>query len=83
MLTDEPTGSIDPPATERVEALMLDPRADHSVVGITHSVMQARRVADRVACFHLGRLMELAPAAECFADPVTPEARAFVAGRTG
>ncbi|MCV6584758.1 MAG: phosphate ABC transporter ATP-binding protein [Marinibacterium sp.] len=83
LLMDEPTGSIDPIATQHVEELMLMLRADHSIVVITHSLMQARRIADRVGYFHLGKLLEIGPSAEIFANPQTPECRAFLAGRHG
>lgn len=83
LLMDEPTGSIDPIATARVEDLLTELRADHSVVVITHSMAEAARIADRVACFHLGRLVEIGPTDRLFAAPVTPEARAFLHGQTG
>jgi phosphate transport system ATP-binding protein len=83
LLMDEPTGSIDPIATEHIEELMLDLKQDHSVVVITHSMMQARRLADRVGYFHLGKLLELGANAQIFGDARTPECRAFVAGRFG
>ena len=62
---------------------MLDLRADHSIVIITHSMMEARRIADRVAYFHLGALLEQGPTEEMFNNPQTPEARAFLAGKSG
>ena len=83
MLMDEPTGSIDPIATAKVEELMMDLRADHSVVVITHSMMEARRVADRVAYFHLGKLLEIGPTEMIFTAATQPETRAFVAGKFG
>ncbi|MBV0913096.1 phosphate ABC transporter ATP-binding protein [Anianabacter salinae] len=83
LLMDEPTGSVDPHATAIIEDLMIDLKADHSVVVITHSLMQARRVADRVAYFHLGRLLEIGPTEVMFTAPETPEARAFIAGKFG
>jgi len=83
MLMDEPTGSIDPIATEAVEDLMMELREDHAIVVITHSMMQAKRVADRVAYFHLGRLLEIGPAAQVFEDARHPETRAFIAGKLG
>jgi phosphate transport system ATP-binding protein len=83
MLMDEPTGSIDPIATAKVEDLMMDLRQDHSVVVVTHSMMQARRIADRVAYFHLGELLELGPTEEVFTNAVNPRARAFIAGKFG
>jgi len=83
LLMDEPTGSIDPIATEKVEDLMLDIGRTHAVVVVTHSMMQARRIADRVAYFHLGRLLELRPTEEMFRRAETAEARSFIAGKFG
>lgn len=83
LLMDEPTGSIDPIATAHVERLLLDLKRSLSIVIVTHSMAQAARIADRVAFFHLGRLLECGPAACFFTAPGTPEGRAFLAGRTG
>ena len=83
LLMDEPTGSIDPVATAHIEELMLRLREDHAVVVITHSMMQARRITDRVAYFHLGELREVAPTERLFTAAQDPDARAFVAGDFG
>ncbi len=83
MLMDEPTGSIDPIATAKVEELMLSLRKDHSVVVITHSMMQARRVADRVAYFHMGELLEYGENEQIFGGATNPKARAFIEGKFG
>jgi len=83
LLMDEPTGSIDPIATARVEELMLELRPDHAIVVITHSMMEARRIADRVAFFHLGRLIEIGPNEQIFTNARTEEARRFIAGKFG
>lgn len=83
LLLDEPTGSIDPIATAAIEDLLLDLKVDHSVVIVTHSMAEAHRIADRVACFHLGRLVEIGPTDVMFTAAVTPEARAFLDGQVG
>ena len=83
MLMDEPTGSIDPIATAKVEELMLSLRETHTVVVITHSMMQARRVANRVAYFHMGELLECGPNAQMFKYAKNDKARAFMAGKFG
>lgn len=80
---DEPTGSTNPIAIAEIEELLLHLRQDHAVVTITHSMMQARRIADRVACFHMGALREVAPADVLFSAAQNPDARAFVAGDIG
>ncbi|MBM7069501.1 phosphate ABC transporter ATP-binding protein [Actibacterium sp. 188UL27-1] len=83
LLMDEPTGSIDPIATAHVEDLMLDLARDHTVIVITHSMMQARRIADRVAYFHLGELLEVGPTEQIFKAAKTSQTQQFIAGRTG
>ncbi len=83
LLMDEPTGSIDPIATAEVEDLLVRLKSQLSVVIITHSMMQARRVADRVGYFHLGVLRELAPTEAMFQAAQDPDARAFIAGKFG
>lgn len=83
LLMDEPTGSIDPIATDRIEELMLTIRDRLSIVVVTHSMMQAKRVSDRVAYFHLGELLELGPTEQVFAGADNPLARQFIEGRFG
>jgi len=83
LLMDEPTGSIDPIATAKVEELVMELKADKAIILVTHSMMQARRVADRMAVFHLGRLAEIGPTAELFERPVSNEAQCFIGGATG
>lgn len=83
LLMDEPTGSIDPIATAKIEDLLLKLRLDHSIIIITHSMMEARRISDRVAFFHLGEMLEIGPTAQVFDHAATPEARRFIAGKSG
>ncbi len=83
LLMDEPTGSIDPIATAKVEDLVLELKSEKAIVIVTHSMMQARRIADRVAYFHLGRLLEIGPTDQMFKAAETPEARAFISGQFG
>lgn len=83
MLMDEPTGSIDPIATRRVERLILDLRGKHAIIVVTHSMMEARRIADRVAMFYLGRLVEIGPVEQMFDDPRVVQTQNFIHGRTG
>jgi len=83
LLMDEPTGSIDPIATAKIEDLMEALRPDHSIVVVTHSMMEARRIADRVAYFHLGRLLEIGDTEQVFTAARAPEARRFIAGKFG
>lgn len=83
LLMDEPTGSIDPVATGHIEELMLELGRAHALVVVTHSMMQARRVANRVAHFHLGELIELGATKEVFTNPSDARTKDFVSGAVG
>lgn len=83
LLMDEPCSAIDPIATEKIEALIHELKEDYSVVIITHNLQQAARVADRVAFFKLGYLVEIGPADEVFQNPLHPETAAYLAGKFG
>lgn len=83
LLMDEPTGSIDPIATAHVEDLMMDLKKDHSVIVVTHSMMQAKRVADRVAHFHLGELVTLDDKDTVFSNPDNALTKDFIEGAFG
>jgi tungstate transport system ATP-binding protein len=81
LFLDEPTAALDPAATRLIEAMVTEFSADDiTIVMTTHDLGQARRLAQDVAFLHRGQLIEHGPAASFFAQPATPEARAFLAG---
>ncbi len=83
LLLDEPASALDPRATEEIEALMLALSAVYTIVVVTHSLAQARRVGDRAAFFFLGRLVEAGAASNVLLEPSDPRTRAYVSGRVG
>ena len=83
LLLDEPCSALDPIATERVEELMLELRRDYAIIIVTHSLQQAKRVADQIAVFHLGDLVEFGPKKQILENPQDQRTKDFVGGRTG
>ncbi|QUJ78264.1 ATP-binding cassette domain-containing protein [Sulfitobacter albidus] len=78
---DEPTAALDGHATREIEALLSDARARGTALMLaTHDLGQARRLADEVVFVLHGRAHEHAPAPAFFAQPASPEARAFLKG---
>ena len=49
-----------------------------TMISVTHEMGFARRVADLVVFMHRGKVWEIGPTAELFADPKTAEFRQFV-----
>lgn len=81
LFLDEPTSALDPSATRIIETMVEQFSDDGiTIVMTTHHLGQARRLAQDVAFLHRGRLIEHGPAADFFARPIAPEARAFLAG---
>jgi phosphate transport system ATP-binding protein len=75
--------SGDPVATLKIEELLCRLRESYTMVIVTHNLEQARRVADRVAFFYQGRLIEAGPTLELFATPRDTRTEAYVRGRIG
>jgi len=83
ILMDEPTSALDPISTEIIEQLMLKLKADFTIVIVTHNMQQARRIADKTAHFHLGKLVAFSDTSEIFDNPGNQLTRDYVCGRYG
>jgi tungstate transport system ATP-binding protein len=81
LIFDEPTSNLDPAATKAIEGLIGAVRSEGiRVVLITHDLGQARRLADEIAFLYRGRILERASSQAFLAQPVGPEAQAFLRG---
>ena len=83
LLLDEPTSSLDPMATESIEALVRTLVPDITVIIVTHNLAQARRVSDSTIFLNKGRLVEHGATQQIFENPVNEETREYVTGRFG
>jgi phosphate transport system ATP-binding protein len=83
LLLDEPTASLDPISTQKVEELVYELRRDVTVVIVTHNMQQAARVSDRTAFMLAGELVEVAATRSLFTTPGDPRTEAYVTGRFG
>jgi phosphate transport system ATP-binding protein len=83
ILMDEPASALDPIATAKLEDLIDHLRGRFTIVIITHNMQQAARVAQRVAFFHLGRLVEDGDAAQIFVRPRERLTQDYITGRMG
>jgi phosphate transport system ATP-binding protein len=83
LLLDEPTSSLDPVATESIEALVRTLVPKLTVVIVTHNLAQARRIADRTIFLNAGRLVEHGATEQVFEHPREEETARYVSGRFG
>jgi phosphate transport system ATP-binding protein len=83
LLLDEPTASLDPISTQKVEELIYELRADVTVIIVTHNMQQAARVSDRTAFFLGGELIEVAPTETMFTSPSDERTESYITGRFG
>lgn len=78
VLLDEPTSSLDPVSTRAIEDLMLTLKKDYTIVFVTHSIQQARRIADRLIFMCDGKIIEEGDKEKLFADPENEQTRNFL-----
>jgi phosphate transport system ATP-binding protein len=83
ILLDEPTASLDPLSTQKVEELVHQLRGTVTVIIVTHNMQQAARVSDRTAFMLLGELVETALTSAMFTTPADPRTEAYITGRFG
>lgn len=83
LLMDEPCSAIDPIASAAIEELILDLRSSMSIIIITHNLQQAKRLANRVAFFHLGELVEYGAAERVFSTPTHLITKSYLDGVFG
>lgn len=83
ILMDEPTSALDPIATKKIEDLMESLKKDFTIVIVTHSMQQARRISDRTAFFLMGELVEHDDTHALFTNPRDERTRGYVNGDFG
>ena len=83
ILMDEPTSALDPIATKKIEDLMESLKKEFTIVIVTHSMQQARRISDRTAFFLMGELVEHDETQNLFNNPTDDRTRGYVNGDFG
>lgn len=83
ILMDEPASALDPISTGKLETLITQLKEDYTVVIVTHNMQQAARIADHVAFFLLGEMVEYGPAGKIFTMPGDKRTEDYITGRFG
>ncbi|HQR18535.1 MAG TPA: phosphate ABC transporter ATP-binding protein PstB [Gemmatimonadales bacterium] len=83
VLLDEPTASLDPQGTQRIEELLFTLKKEFTIVIVTHNMQQAARVSDTTTFFYLGGMIETGATRQLFTSPSREETEAYITGRFG
>jgi phosphate transport system ATP-binding protein len=83
LLMDEPTSSLDPQSTMRIEELIDELKRDVTIIIVTHNMQQAARVSDYTAFFYEGELVEWSDTNTMFTNPRETRTNDYITGRFG
>jgi phosphate transport system ATP-binding protein len=83
LLLDEPTSSLDPISTERVETLLRQLTPALTLIIVTHNLGQARRLSHNTMFLYEGQLVEHGPTEDVFERPKETRTQNYVSGRMG
>ena len=80
LLADESTSALDPISSKTIEDLFVKLKQDYSIVMVTHTLRQAKRIADYVIFMYLGEVIEQGDAKEVFGNPKHELTRNYLSG---
>ena len=83
LLCDEPTSALDPISSRHIEEHLSALKKDYTVILVTHTLRQAKRLADYVLFLYFGNLIEQGSAERMFNDPTDSRTRAYIDGVFG
>jgi phosphate transport system ATP-binding protein len=83
LLLDEPTSALDPISSAGLEETVMQLKADHTIVIVTHNLGQAARVSDYTGFMYLGELVEFGSTDDLFTRPATQRTSDYITGRFG
>lgn len=83
LLFDEPTSSLDPISSNKIEQLLLELKRDYTIIIVTHNLQQAARTSDFTAFFYLGELVEFNKTEILFSNPANKQTEDYISGRFG
>src|SRR5687768_3204223 len=83
LLMDEPTSSLDPIGSSKIEELLRVLKDSVTIIIVTHNMQQAARVSDFTAFMYLGDLIEYGPTNQIFMKPEKELTERYISGKFG
>ena len=83
LLMDEPTSSLDPISTSKIEELAISLKEKYTIIIVTHNMQQAVRISDKTAFFLMGEMIEFGDTEKIFSMPEDKRTEDYITGRFG
>jgi len=83
LLMDEPTSSLDPIGSSKIEELVRLLKDSVTIIIVTHNMQQAARVSDFTAFMYLGDLIEYGATNQIFMKPEKELTERYISGKFG
>jgi phosphate transport system ATP-binding protein len=80
ILGDEATSALDPLSTKIIEELFIKLKDKYTIILVTHTLRQAKRIADHIIFMYLGQIIETGPSEEFFRNPKKQLTREYLSG---
>jgi phosphate transport system ATP-binding protein len=80
ILGDEATSALDPLSTKKIEELFVKLKEKYTIILVTHTLRQARRIADYIIFMYLGKIIEVGTTEEFFNNPKKQLTKEYLSG---
>jgi phosphate transport system ATP-binding protein len=80
ILGDEATSALDPISTRKIEEMFIKLKEKYTVILVTHTLRQAKRIADHIIFMYLGRIIESGSTEEFFNNPKKQLTKDYLSG---
>jgi phosphate transport system ATP-binding protein len=80
ILGDEATSALDPLSTRKIEELFVKLKEKYTIVLVTHTLRQARRIADNIVFMYMGKIIEEGPTESFFSRPAKQLTKDYLSG---
>jgi phosphate transport system ATP-binding protein len=80
ILGDEATSALDPLSTKKIEEMFIKLKEKYTVILVTHTLRQARRIADHIIFMYMGEIIESGSTEEFFNHPQKQLTKDYITG---
>jgi phosphate transport system ATP-binding protein len=80
ILGDEATSALDPLSTKKIEELFVKLKEKYTIILVTHTLRQAKRIADYIVFMYMGKIIEAGPTEAFFNNPKKQLTKDYLSG---